>query len=503
MNMTSREPEPGRTSNIGHRVVVSLAIILMTIGIPSFVLSEDGLLLDRLAALALLAVVVSGIGWHFRRMASRLPVGFGAAAVGAVCGLAIGLSRLPIVAVTVSAVVAVFGFAFAFEKVRPLIGRTAVAFAVPLIVGLYIGANVRMEMHWYANKESLLALLIVLAALAVVGVWGTRNREDPYLAAGSGGVGAFAGLAAGLSKTDVEAAVIVAILGLVGGLLAYLFSSRRETKRSFEDLLFGFGVLLIIGLYFGANLKGGVSWWGTSRSFSVFSILFIVAAGIGWVVDTSGGRPGIALGFATLGAGVGFAIGQSDVPILAAVIPSLLALCSGMILYAVSVRGAARRRIATVLGMFAVVLLLGGFLGSELRLYGSAETVVEGEQQDTPSDDGTTLSSDDQMFPVPFLALEGLLDRRVIVIVATQDFDEPLTVREPVDDDTIYSGVPEKGTLILCEGEIFEIRWSEADEEKLILTYLAELAGDAWRALIVSEDSGERLLVYPPQEEGR
>lgn len=483
--------------------MVCLAIILLTIGVPSFVLSGGGLPFDRLTALALLAVVVGGIGWHFRRMAPRLPIGFGAAAGGAVCGLAIGLSRLPVVAIAVSAVVAVFGFAFAFEKVRPLIGRTSVAFAVPLIVGLYVGANIREDRLWYANKESLLVLLIVFAALAIVGVWGARHREDPYLAMGSGGIGAFAGLSTGLSKTSAEAAVIVAILGLVGGLLAYLFSSRKETKRPFEDLLFGFGVLLIIGLYFGANLRAGPTWWGTPRTFSVFSVLFIVAAGIGWVVDTSGGRPGIALGFATFGAGVGFAIGRSDVPILAAVIPSLLALCSGMILYAVSARGAARRRIATVLGMFAVVLLLGGFLGSELRLYGSAETAVEGEQQDTPSDDGTILPADVQMFSGSFLTLEGLLDRQVIVIVARQDFDEPLTVFELADDDEIYSGVPEKGTLILCEGEIFEIRWSEADDEKITLTYLSELADDDWRALIVSEDSGERLFVYPPQEEGK
>ena len=117
-----------------------------------------------------------------------------------------------------------------------------------------------MDLHWYDNIEAMSAFLVLIALIAVVGFVTALGTREYRAAMGFGGLGAFIGLLAGLSETPVVGVVLPAVLTFMGGVTAYLFATQKESRAMTGSLLLSFSILLIVGVYLGANLRlSGVS----------------------------------------------------------------------------------------------------------------------------------------------------------------------------------------------------------------------------------------------------
>ena len=365
------ESNDNDVQSFGVRIVTALLIIMVLIAGPFLYYSGivDGDPANWISGSAAIAVLVVLIGlffwWRRRRFGWEIVIGF----LGSLAGLAIGLSQCPVVAIAVPVLVGAFGAAYTCETIRPSIGRVAVSFTLPLILAMFVAANVRTGFVWYAEPQVLPAFLIILMAIPVMGIFGAKHREDPYLATGASGVAGFAGLAVGLSETPVVIPVVPLVFTVLGGLLAFLFATKQNARKPVENLLFGFGTLLVLGLYFGAVIRTGMpNWWGTEESIVLFGLLLALASGLGWAMSVVGGQSKAGLGLAAMGGAIGFAIGLSETPVLYAIIPGVLWLGCGFIAQLLEARQDQKCHVGLLFGVFGVLLLLGGYLGHDVRL---------------------------------------------------------------------------------------------------------------------------------------
>jgi len=218
---------------------------------------------------------------------------FAGAAFGAFLGMATGLSEVPVVSYMAPASLALFSAmasdtfsAGSGQDARRLtVGRILVCFGLLLIVSIFLGAAVRIELSIAGVPRTVFAFATLL--LLTVGMGGsiglreallgdrtsppeTRpslgivgalidsllHRTTPQLAGALGFAltGAAIGLATGMSRTPVIHVVLPALLAALAGLIAFAVG-KSKAKASFRDLLAAFGLALLVGGFVGYALQ--------------------------------------------------------------------------------------------------------------------------------------------------------------------------------------------------------------------------------------------------------
>jgi hypothetical protein len=233
-----------------------------------------------LAVLVLLLATIATVYLVGRERGER-PLPFAGAAFGAFVGVATGLSPHAVVAyvapacLTLFAGIASYSFSTGKEEEQLTIGKILFCFGVLLIVGLFLGASVRVGLGISAVPGTLYGFAAVTFVSLALGIligsegetsrrWWTRFAKPKAAFAGAIGFamsGAGIGLAMGLSKEPVIQIALPALLAVFAGLAAYAVgdASTDAEKSRHRALLAAFALTILLGSFGGYALRGGES----------------------------------------------------------------------------------------------------------------------------------------------------------------------------------------------------------------------------------------------------
>ena len=196
------------------------------------------------------------------RREEDLPLPLAAAAFGAFIGLITGLSLHPVVGYVAPAALALFAgtasYAFtASREEQKKIGGILLSFGVLLIVGLIMGAVVRLDLGWDGALRTLFAFGTILLVSLGFGASVGALHKDIVSGLGFAALGSGVGLAIGMSQTFVMHIVGPALLTVFAGLTFYVFITDYEERRMSLKLLAAFGVVVLLGSFIGYSLRQG------------------------------------------------------------------------------------------------------------------------------------------------------------------------------------------------------------------------------------------------------
>lgn len=432
-----------------------------------------------LMGIIVLILVTTAAGWYFGRPVHRIPFLIGIAAFSAACGIGLGLSPQATFAALIPALAAVFGGTLvcavsAKPPTDTVMSYGSAASGIPLLLGAYLGNSITMG-DWYADTSRLVSALLSVVFAVAVAAWVGRKTKNTPLCLGSAAFGATVGLTTGLSPYPVVAYVAPAALALFVGAASYAFTAKKEQRRNIGGILTCFGLLLVIGLFLGGIMRLELGWAPAPRMVFAFAALMLTIMALGSVAGRSGGDVLSGLGFAALGGGVGLAIGLSSSPIVHVVIPALLTMFFGLTIYIVAADREDRTVHIHLLGVFAVFVLLGSFVGYSLRqeelckqLELLRSRLEELEERPESLDPETQAFVEEAREAVAVaeqqaarsLWVEGSATASAILIDVRNTLDGTLRVVERVDERLLYEGTPSPGTPLRLSGESLEISWA-------------------------------------------
>jgi len=371
-----------------RRTALCLGILFVAFAVPLFGAENANpspitlaSLLAEPIGLSLTCALIVAMGWLVGRTPRRALLGILIAAAGAAAGFGVAVSRESLAGMAAPTLLGFFGLLYFRKPYRPYAGRAAAAFAIPMIAGSFLGASLcRDAPLWFRLEQGLPAILIAFAGIAVFGIWGSKRRDDPYLVLAAAAVGAFVGLATGASTDPIVQSVASSVLGFSGGLLAAALAEDDEQRRTLASAVVGFGVLLVLCVYFGAVARilpdagdTPLAWWGGERNVLLFGSLLVGTALAGWTIGTAANRVRTYFGFAFLGSAIGFVVGLSRTAVLSGLINPALVLLAGATALALKSSTDERRALRAVSGIFLAMLLLGGGIGYGLQSLHSGE----------------------------------------------------------------------------------------------------------------------------------
>ena len=461
---------------------------------------------DRLPSIVGIVVVIlatAASGWYFGRPVHKVPFLLGIAAFSAACGIGIGLSPEATFAALVPALAAAFGGTLVLAgsarlrlhetQTGEIASYASAASGIPLLVGIYFG-NSLVEPNPWSGAAGLAVVIVILALAIAVGILvGSMTKNTP-LSLGAAAFGAFVGMATGLSRYPVVAYVAPATLALFTGVASYAFTAKQQERRNIGGILLCFSVLLVAGLFLGAIARVGLGWAQAPWLIYAFCALVVTVLALGSTVGGLNQDHLSALGFAMLGGGVGLTIGLSITIVTHIVIPVLLTVFSGLAIYVFRADREDRPTFYRLIGVFAVLVLLGSFVGYSLRQARlvPVSPIVDDERSQNVS-----------------IWLEGSETATAILIDVLAPLGSVLRIVERVDARVLYEGVPLQGEQLSFSGESLEISWSvAAGHDSLALTgwdRMVEQAG-TWAVVgdgepidtLTAEVRGGRfILVYP------
>lgn len=469
---------------------------------------------DRLptsiVGIVVLILAIAASGWYFGRPVHKVPFLLGIAAFSAACGIGIGLSPEATFAALVPALAAAFGGALVCAgSTRAQLHKTqtgeiasyaSAASGIPLLVGIYFGNSIDGSTPW-DEPARLAAVIVILALVIAVGILVGRKTKNTPLSLGAAAFGAFVGMATGLSRYPVVAYVAPATLALFTGVASYAFTAKPQDRRNIGGILLCFSVLLVAGLFLGAITRVGLGWAQAPWLIYAFCALVLTILALGSTVGGLNQDHLSALGFAMLGGGVGLTIGLSRTIVTHIVIPVLLTVFSGLAIYVFRADREDRPTFYRLIGVFAVLVLLGSFVGYSLR---QAQLVPLAAVETTD----LTIPEAERPGNVS-IWLEGSETATAVLIDVLAPLGSVLRVVERVDARVLYEGVPLQGEQLSFSGESLEISWPvAAGHDSLVLTGWDRMVQQAGTWAVVGDGEpidtstaevrgGWFVLVYP------
>jgi len=498
-----------------------------------------------------LVVSVAASGLYFSRgEEEKRPFLLGMAALSAACGVGVGFSSEMTFSILVPVLAAAYGGALVCAvRYRPsaaedssdiILGKASAASGIPLMLGAYFANSISNFWVWYPDVRRVAAALLILAIVIILSsLLGLRGRKEvrgvrshtsqqpermSSLAIAGASFGGFIGLVTGLSTQPVVVYVAPAALALFAGTASCFFAatgldSERE-QRSIATVLFSFGLLVMVSLLLGIAVRMKLNWGDVPRIGFGFFTLAILAAVVGFLVDRDTDQSIKGLAFSFLGAGVGLAIGLSQTFVLHVAIPTLLAVFAGLAGYVFATGEKRRNQSMTLLAVFCVVLLLGGFVGYSLRDGDTGVYLADGPDwpgppSETPphdlQDPTSGVLAELDAHPDLLIWLEGQQSSSAIVVLVTTDWAWTVEIRDRVNDPLpMYDGIPDPATPVRAQGESLEISWpTEADESALRILGWEQLVQrdggwtvqgdpDEIDTSTATQRGGRYVLVYPP-----
>lgn len=517
--------------------VFILVLLIAAIGYACFAQGESDRATIKWVSVSLcvvfLIIAVAASGWYFGSDEHRVPFLIGIASFSAACGVGIGFSAQAAFAALVPALAAAYAGTLvcavnAGRKPGTLAGilsKGSAASGIPLMLGAYFANSINRDVLYPDPRWLLVAVLILIITVGTAFLVARDRKAIPLPLAGAA-FGAFIGLATGLSPHPVVAYVAPASLALFAGAASYSFiTNEANERRSIGEILFCFGVLLIVGLFLGSVVRLGLGWSGAPRTLFAFGTLLLVTFGFGRVVGARYSEVVSALGFAMLGAGVGLAIGMSQTPVMHVVGPALLTMFAGLASF-VFITDADRRKASLgLLAAFGLVVLLGSFVGYSLRdgdlhlrvamLQQKMDALSDDQHDVVPSEPEQTIAaarvtiSQAEVRRHLLIWLEGSEATSAVLIRVGTDWQGVLKITDRVNGDVLYQATPAANDQIAQRGESLEIRWpSDAGRDALAVLGWERLVrvdgnwtvqGDGEE---VSTDSAELrgewfVLIYP------
>ncbi len=479
--------------------------------------------------LAILVLATVASGWFFGRSLWRGRFSLGIAVFGAACGIGIGWVPRDAFAALVPALATVFGGTLVcalnakLQSTTTRVGDTlsyaTATYGIPLLFGLSLSGRLGVT-PLFGDTRSLVAVTITLLAAVAVGLVVGRLAENAPLSLAAAAFGAFVGMATGLSPSAIVAYVAPAVLGLFTGAASYAFATSPGGRRSIGAILLSFGVLLVIGLFLGAISRLGLGWKEAPLLLFGFCAIMLPTLALGAAVGTLDREQTSGTGFAMLGSGVGLAIGLSHRVVTYVVTPGLVAV---FLVLAVRLFVADREDQASryrLLGVFAVLVLLGSFGGYALRQEGirpqledlikkvaALESKVPAEEFKPAAD--VLAKVVDQVDASISLWVEGSTVSSAVLIDVRVPLDGMLRVVDRVEGKVLFAGMPRQGDQLRLSGESLEISWpASAGVDSVGLTGWDRMVKQngtwtvvgAGKAIDVSKakiQNGRFILVFP------
>lgn len=433
-----------------------------------------------LIGVVILILATAVAGWYFGRPVRKVPFLIGIAAFSAACGIGLGLSPEAAFAALVPALAAAFGGALvcavsAKAPTSEVMSYGSAASGIPLLLGAFLGSSFIDKYVWYADTGRLVSALLIFSLSIAVAVLVGRKTKNIPLNLGAAAFGAVVGMATGLSRYPVVAYVAPATLALFMGAASYAFTANKEQRHNIGGVLTCFAILLVTGLFLGAIVRLELGWSQAPRLIFAFGALVLTTLALGSAVGGVTGNLLSGLGFATLGSGVGVAIGLSQTVVTHVVVPVLLSVFSGLIIYVVAADREDRAVSIRLLGVFAVLVLLGSFAGYTLRqeelckqvvlLRNEIEALKERcpeplppEVQAVVDEADETVAEAEQQATLS-VWLEGSATASAIRIDVHEALGGVLRVVERVDGRVLYEAAPPPNTSLPLSGESLEISW--------------------------------------------
>jgi|GEM_PF-5527420 len=433
-----------------------------------------------LIGVVILTLATAVAGLYFGRPVQKVPFLIGIAAFSAACGIGLGLSPEAAFGALVPALAAAFGGALvcavsAKAPASEVASYGSAASGIPLFLGAYLGRSFINNHVWYADTTCLVSALLIFSLSIAVAVLVGRKTKNIPLNLGAAAFGAVVGMATGLSRFPVVAYVAPATLALFMGAASYAFTANKEQRHNIGGVLTCFAILLVTGLFLGAVVHLELGWSQAPRLIFAFGALVLTTLALGGAAGGVKGDLLSGLGFATLGSGVGVAIGLSQTVVTHVVVPVLLSVFSGLTIFIVAAKRQDRAFFIRLLGVFAVLVLLGAFAGYTLRqeelckrvglLRDEIEAVkkrcpdsLSPEAQAVVDEADKTLTEAEQQAALS-VWLEGSATASAICIDVQDVLGGVLRVVERVDGRVLYEAAPPPNTSLPLSGESLEISW--------------------------------------------